>query len=174
MLQLCYGFLFSASRYRKGYQKLSRVISMMSYFGLREWQFQNTNIVRLAAILKSWQKNDNHNHTDGHYSHIINRYHHRLNDTSSFTTTNGKLFNESIDQRPFNLEFDMQTIDWNEYFLNYLPGIKRYFFKEHLTNNEINVKRYAKYVSTFIVETLKRCSKAFFSGISDYEFFICC
>ena len=26
--------------------------------------------------------------------------------------------------------FDMKTIDWNEYFRNYIPGIKRYFFKE--------------------------------------------
>lgn len=29
-----------------------------------------------------------------------------------------------------DLCFDIKTIDWNEYFRNYIPGIKRYFFKE--------------------------------------------
>lgn len=29
-----------------------------------------------------------------------------------------------------NLEFDIRKINWNEYFRNYIPGIKRYFFKE--------------------------------------------
>lgn len=29
-----------------------------------------------------------------------------------------------------DLNFDMRTINWNEYFRNYIPGIKRFFFKE--------------------------------------------
>lgn len=29
-----------------------------------------------------------------------------------------------------DLNFDMRTIDWNEYFRNYIPGIKRFVFKE--------------------------------------------
>lgn len=33
-----------------------------------------------------------------------------------------------------DLQFDMRTIDWNEYFSTYMYGIKKYFFKENLTD----------------------------------------
>ena len=33
-----------------------------------------------------------------------------------------------------NFDFDMRNIDWNEFFRNYIPGIKRYFFKENCQN----------------------------------------
>lgn len=58
----------------------------MSYFGLRDWDFNNQNINNLSKCLKK--------------------------------------------NRQANLEFDMATIDWHEYFQYYLPGIKKYFLKE--------------------------------------------
>lgn len=30
------------------------------------------------------------------------------------------------------LEFDMRAIDWNEYFVYYLPGISKYFYKQNM------------------------------------------
>jgi Male sterility protein len=35
-----------------------------------------------------------------------------------------------------HLNFDIESIDWKEYFTNYIPGIKRYFFKESCENVE--------------------------------------
>lgn len=109
---------------------------MMSYFGLREWKFCNKNIDELANLLKSHSKN-----------HVQNRnimtdpYRWQQNDTASINSngieaiknvgtnashdSNGKF---SMHHR--SLEFDMRTINWKEYFFHYLPGIKKYFFKE--------------------------------------------
>lgn len=42
------------------------------------------------------------------------------------------------------LEFDMRTVDWREYFSNWLPGIKQYFFKEDMSKVPILAKRYAR------------------------------
>lgn len=83
---------------------------MMSYFGLREWQFENTNIDRLASEIKKQGGS--------------NKFLHGA-----------------------NLEFDMQTIDWDEYFFHYLPGIKKYFFKEKPSDNATSLKHYTRYVS---------------------------
>lgn len=33
-----------------------------------------------------------------------------------------------------DLNFNISLIDWKEYFRNYIPGIKRYFFKESCEN----------------------------------------
>lgn len=79
---------------------------MMSYFGLREWDFENTNIDRLSAEIRSLTENNGVDNT--------------------------------------NLEFDMKTIDWEEYFVNYLPGIKKYVFKENSTNNEKCLRHYTR------------------------------
>lgn len=80
---------------------------MMSYFGLREWQFSNNNIDQLANLLRS-QRN--------------------LKRSSKLNSNNG-IITDAKHREPY-LEFDMRTIDWNEYFFHYLPGIKKYFFKE--------------------------------------------
>lgn len=80
---------------------------MMSYFGLREWEFDNSNIDRLSSAIKSQQKMEA----------IPNGIH------------NGPV----PSQMGSDLEFDMKTINWNEYFYNYLPGIKKYFFKEKVS-----------------------------------------
>lgn len=64
---------------------------MMSYFGLREWQFENKNIQKLSGKLQSKDKED--------------------------------------------LQFNMTAIDWIEYFHYYLPGIKKYLFKENAGEN---------------------------------------
>lgn len=79
---------------------------MMSYFGLRDWKFDNTNINSLSNSL------------------IYN--------------------NEN------KLQFDMATIDWNEYFLHYLPGIKKYFFKESYENIDSCKKHYQRYVPNMV------------------------
>lgn len=41
---------------------------------------------------------------------------------------------KSFKQRHGSFDFDMRNIDWNEFFRNYVPGIKRYFFKENCEN----------------------------------------
>lgn len=92
---------------------------MLSYFGLREWKFQNSNIKRLSMLLKSKQRS-----LEQDANEIINE-------------------NGSFRRSPV-LEFDMQTINWNEYFFNYLPGIKKYFLKEKLTENGKCKKNYAR------------------------------
>lgn len=43
------------------------------------------------------------------------------------------------------LEFDMKAIDWNEYFVHYLPGITKYFFKESSDNQNNRAKQYRRY-----------------------------
>lgn len=94
---------------------------MMSYFGLREWHFRNENIDQLDKLLKS-----QNNHLSMNES---------KNQSDGITQSGGK----TVD-----LEFDMRTIDWNKYFYHYLPGIKKYFFKERLTNK--CSKHYNRYV----------------------------
>lgn len=66
----------------------------MSYFGLREWQFENTNIQKMSGNLHTKDKND--------------------------------------------LQFNIDNIDWIEYFHYYLPGIRKYLFKE---NSSEDVRR---------------------------------
>lgn len=34
------------------------------------------------------------------------------------------------------LDFDMRNVDWREYFKTFIPGIKRYFFKENTCNSD--------------------------------------
>jgi alcohol-forming fatty acyl-CoA reductase len=58
----------------------------MSYFGLREWQFENQNVTRLWQVLKC----------------------------------------QGVQQ----LEFDLSTVDWHQYFRNYMPGIRTFYLKE--------------------------------------------
>lgn len=89
-------------RYTKGYKKLCRVIIMMSYFGLRDWNFQNDNIDALSVTIQQ-------------------------------------------SARANSLEFDMKTIDWKEYFLFYLPGIKKYFFKENYSLIQQSRKHYQRF-----------------------------
>lgn len=107
---------------------------MMSYFGLREWNFCNKNIDELANLLKSQSKTnvqkrnittDSYRWQNGVASINSNKNEHIQNDDANAHDSNGKV---SMHQR--SLEFDMRTIDWKEYFFHYMPGIKKYFFKE--------------------------------------------
>lgn len=85
--------------YRRAYAKTEKILIMMSFFGLREWNFGNRNVQML------------------------------LEKTKNFTHQHGEL------------DFDIQKINWSEYFRNYIPGMKRYYFKENMSN----VKRLAVY-----------------------------
>lgn len=116
--------------YAKGYQKLCRVISMMSYFGLREWQYQNSNIDQLSTILRNQYRNG------------FNVKNGTLNE--NFEHNNGYVDRHMSRRKHPDLEFDMRTINWNEYFYHYLPGIKKYFFKENITGNERCKRHYAR------------------------------
>lgn len=89
-------------RYRAIYRKISRLITMMSYFGLREWQFENTNIQKMSGNLPTKDKID--------------------------------------------LQFNIDSIDWIEYFHYYLPGIRKYLFKE---NSSEDVRR-SRLVSSYL------------------------
>lgn len=55
-----------------------------------------------------------------------------------------KILRQSDGGRSYALQFDMTTIDWNEYFLSYLPGIKKYFFKENYSNLVHTQRHYAR------------------------------
>ncbi|XP_040170239.1 fatty acyl-CoA reductase wat-like isoform X1 [Anopheles arabiensis] len=72
--------------YRRMAAKTNRFLETMAYFGLREWQIANENVVRLRTLL---------------------------------TPTEASLF-----------EFDLSTVDWDEYFQAYIPGIRRYYLGE--------------------------------------------
>lgn len=85
-------FLGKKMLYRKAYQKTEKILLKMSFFGLRQWSFGNTNIQSLVHKTKKFQY--------------------------KFGT----------------LDFDMRCINWNEFFCNYVPGIKRCFFKENCKN----------------------------------------
>ncbi|XP_059612936.1 fatty acyl-CoA reductase wat [Phlebotomus argentipes] len=44
----------------------------------------------------------------------------------------------------YSLDFEMEKINWNEYFRHYIPGIKKYHFKEdakNLQNTQLHYKR---------------------------------
>lgn len=75
--------------YRQAYKKTENILMMMSFFGLREWNFGNENIQRLLEKTR----------------HFPNR-----------------------------LDFDLRNVDWNKYFHAYIPGIKRYYYKENSSN----------------------------------------
>jgi alcohol-forming fatty acyl-CoA reductase len=80
-------------RFVKGYQKLTRLVDLTKFFAVRQWTYQNDNIVRLDHILKQ----------------------------------------QGIE----GLEFDGRTIDWaNGFYPHFIPGLKKYFFKESLENVE--------------------------------------
>lgn len=136
-------FFHSEHSYTKGYQKLCRVISMMSYFGLREWQFQNTNIDRLATLMKSSTNCNNNNNNDISYTNNNNNSLNAMNNNQNTTVNTSSNQNKQYAGKT-DLEFDMNTIDWDAYFFNYLPGIKKYFFKEHLTDNGKCVAHYKR------------------------------
>lgn len=103
---------------------------MMSYFGLREWQYQNTNIDELSTILRNQHQNGYNNDN----LKMVEKFGQNEHDTNM----------QRMHKKSPNLEFDMRTINWNEYFYHYLPGIKKYFFKENTTGNEKCKRRYAR------------------------------
>lgn len=112
---------------------------MMSYFGLREWKFCNKNIDELANLLKSHAKNhvQKRNLTTDSYrwQNDTTASIHSSNgiETIENVETNLHDSNGNISMHYRSLEFDMRTINWKEYFFHYLPGIKKYFFKEPVT-----------------------------------------
>ncbi|KAM7358480.1 fatty acyl-CoA reductase wat isoform 1-T3 [Cochliomyia hominivorax] len=73
--------------YIKAYAKITKIIYMMSWFGLKEWMFTNRNIAELDALMTAEEKKV--------------------------------------------LQFNTNTINWNEYFRSYLSGIRKYFFKDN-------------------------------------------
>lgn len=152
----CFVFLPHES-YAKGYEKLGRVIHMMSYFGLREWKFQNQNIDQLATLLKLHQQMPAKklaNVSNSLACEKISRDEFAINDKNGLQidsrdhrkdNRNKKNGRSQLKTHPY-LEFDMRTINWNEYFHHYLPGIKKYFFKERLTDNAKCIKHYRRCV----------------------------
>lgn len=94
---------------------------MMSYFGLREWKFSNNNIDQLIKSMKFSKK------------------------STSVIPVEKSIVNGEARQI---LEFDMKAIDWNEYFVNYLPGITKYFFKESSKNQSNRANQYRRYLLT--------------------------
>jgi hypothetical protein len=40
-----------------------------------------------------------------------------------------------------NLKFNLKDIDWKIFFTNHQPGLKRYFFKENMSEERLDVLR---------------------------------
>lgn len=138
---------------------MCRVISMMSYFGLREWQYQNSNIDQLSTILGNQYRNGYNDKNAVSNAKIVHN-----NDCVSTHKTQ---------QKNPDLEFDMRTINWNDYFHNYLPGIKKYFFKETLTGNEKCKKRYARLqILHFLLKSSFQLLLVYLSGNIIWKFLL--
>jgi alcohol-forming fatty acyl-CoA reductase len=86
--------------YRRAYKKTEQILIMMSFFGLREWNFGNRNVEMLLEKTRNF------------------RYQHA------------------------NMDFDMRKINWEEYFRNYIPGIKRYYLKENIDKSSRLAEQY--------------------------------
>lgn len=93
--------------YSRAYAKTEKILIIMSFFGLREWNFGNRNIQMLVEK------------------------------TKNFSYQRG------------SLDFDMRKINWPEYFCHYIPGIKRYYFKENTNNAKRIAAYYQWYMSWF-------------------------
>lgn len=115
----------------------------MSFFGLREWKFCNKNIDQLATLLKNQQKNiEERSNESIQWQNGITTNYSIQNNCIRNGHTNAFETKQSLNSHK-SLEFDIRTIDWNEYFFHYLPGIKKYFFKE--TVNKKCVAHYRRY-----------------------------
>lgn len=117
---------------------------MMSFFGLREWKFCNKNIDQLATLLKSQPSRKLQTHNES--TDTLIRWQNGINSIPKNGMINGNCTNINKFNRnePNFLEFDMRTIDWDEYFFHYLPGIKKYFFKEPVCDKKA-IKHYGRY-----------------------------
>lgn len=136
-------FLYNWNRNVKNYQKLHRVVTMMSFFGLREWKFANKNIDQLATLLKKQQQKQLLRQCSG-----ISRGHGITDDSTKDISKKHTLTTKNANEEKCNrklqsyLEFDMRTIDWNEYFVHYMPGIKKYYFKDPVGDNNKHYNRF--------------------------------
>lgn len=45
-----------------------------------------------------------------------------------------------------DLEFDMRKINWNDYFKNYIPGFRNYYYKEDCRKIRATALRYKRSV----------------------------
>lgn len=90
--------------YSRAYAKTEKILIIMSFFGLREWNVGNQNIQML------------------------------LEKTKNFSFQRG------------SHDFDMRNINWTEFFRNFIPGIKRYYFRENPNNAKMTAAYYAWYV----------------------------
>lgn len=117
---------------------------MMSFFGLREWKFCNKNIDQLATLLKSQRKY--HAQKQNGFTNLI-RSQNGISQNSPLQRNDSyRTADKSIYKAHSSLEFDMRTIDWDDYFSHYLPGIKKYVFKESIPANKTCIKHYRRYI----------------------------
>lgn len=78
------------------------------------------------------------------FTGIINYFTVRNWDFSNFNVK--KLLHELEPNDRQIFQFDMSEIDWENYFKNYMKGIRIYLLKEPLKNLEEAQKRWRKYV----------------------------
>lgn len=74
----------------------------MSYFGSRQWEIENQNVMNLIEKVS-------------------------------------RLKNFSDD-----LEFDMRKVKWEEYFENYIPGFRQYYYKADPKKAKQAAEKYKK------------------------------
>lgn len=91
---------------------------MMAFFCLRDWKFSSKNVDDLANLLKSQSKKQC-NESDLKIDSISK------NHVNSKEVRHCSIAKDKAKSTP-NLEFELRNVDWNEYFLNYVPGIIQY------------------------------------------------
>jgi alcohol-forming fatty acyl-CoA reductase len=55
---------------------------------------------------------------------------------------NVQMLAEKTKNFPNRLEFELRNVNWREYFKAYIPGIKRYYFKENVNKSKQIADRY--------------------------------
>jgi hypothetical protein len=61
------------------------------------------------------------------------------------------------------LEFDLRNIDWNEYFTNYIPGFRAYYYKEDVKKAKETAKKYKRWDLIFL-NSIYRFNRIFILG----------
>lgn len=139
------------------YRTLRLDFDSISQISLQDWTFSNENIEQLAAVLK-WTHKQQLRKTNE--SANINQAQNATSD-GILKVKNDAGNSEFVENHPpyksddtFSLEFDMRTIDWEEYYCHYLPGMKRYCLKEPFVIPEKCNKHNFQYVFLIIIRLI--------------------
>lgn len=93
-------------------------MTTMAFFDQRDWKFSSKNVDDLANLLRSPSK-EHCNDSDLKNDSISK------NNVNSKEVRHRSIAKDKTKSTPY-LEFELRKVDWDEYFLNYVPGILQY------------------------------------------------